>query len=200
MEMTSQILNPIKILTPAYFLIVGLILAVYLINYSPFHFGKKDGVKLGETDFTQDMYGWSIIGKSFKQIAIREETKGTMLPGSDLISFRWFPGAHLDFYVAYPAGRKLFLIGTLQETHKYAWVNEQRGGLIPERDYYYIAPSNYFRDPTETFGNYFKQIEVSDTIKVERGGETVRYAFIYRLKGYRGNFKTPIKPDNIRND
>jgi len=199
-SMTRQKLYPTVIWVPTCFLIIVLMLAVYIINYSPFHLGKKEYLHLGETDFTQDMYGWEEIGKGFREIADKEERNGTMLPHSDLISFRWFPGAHLDYYASYPAGRKLFLIGTLQEIHKYAWINEQRGGLIPDRDYYYIAPSNYHRDPSEKFGNYFKDIEAADTIEVERGGEVVRYAFVYRLKGYRGNFESPIKGGSITND
>ncbi len=185
-------LIPIKLILPAYFLAFLLAVTVYLINYSPFHFGNGSTIQLGENDFAQDMYGWKAIGQSFQRISIREEKSGNMAPNSDLISFRWFPGSHLDFYAAYPSGRKLFLIGDLKEIHKYAWINEYRGGLIKGNDYYYIAPSNYYRDPRKIFGDYFAGIDPIDTIKIERGRVTMRYAFLYRLKGYKGNFETPI--------
>ena len=197
-ETPEQELRPLRIVMPVYFLATILALAVYLINYSSFHFGKKDSVALGENDFTQDMYGWDEIGKSFKKISDKEESNGTMLRGSDLISFRWFPGAHLDFYAAHPAGRNLFLIGSLQEIHEYAWINEQRGGLIEGNDYYYIAPGNYYHDPVQQFGDYFKRIEAIDTIQILRGGEAMRYAFFYRMKGYKGNFESSIGPAKKR--
>jgi len=189
---TSRMLMPIRILLPSYFLIVVLALAVYLVNYSPFPFGKNDNVMMGENDFTQDMYGWQEIGNRFRQIADEEEKRGTMRPNSGLISFRWFPGAHLDFYAAYPANRDLFLIGSLMDIHKYAWINESRGSLIEGNDFYYIAPSNYYRDPHKIFEHHFNSIEAIDTIKIERGGEIMRYAFVFRMKGYLGNFKTPL--------
>ena len=189
---TSRMLWPVRILLPSYFLIAVLALAVYLVNHSPFHFGKDDSVLMGENDFTQDMYGWREIGNSFRQIADEEEKRGKMPYNAGVISFRWFPGAHLDFYAAYPANRDLFLIGSLTDIHKYAWINEARGSLIKGRDYYYIAPSNYYRDPHKIFEHYFNRIEAIDTIKIERGGEIMRYAFMFRMKGYLGNFKTPM--------
>lgn len=189
---TSNMLKPIRIFLPCYFLIVILALAVYLINYSPFHFGKHDSVIMGENDFTQDMYGWQEIGNRFRRIADEEEKRGTMLLNSGVISFRWFPGAHLDFYAAYPADRDLYLIGSLADIHKYAWINESRGGLTKGKDYYYIAPSNYYRDPHIIFAQYFNKIEAIDTIEVTRGGKIIRHAFMFRMKGYLGNFKTPL--------
>ena len=86
-------------------------------------------------------------------------------------------------------GRNLFTIGSLNEIHKYAWMNRDRGGLQTGGDYYHIAVSNYYKDPTEAFGIYFEKIEHMDTIKIMRGGEVMRYAFFYRLKDYKGNFE-----------
>ena len=155
---------------------------------------------MGENDFTQDIYGWREIGTRFRQRADEEEKRGTMHPNSGVISFRWFPGAHLDFYAAYPANRDLFLIGSLTDIHKYAWINESRGSLIEGKDYYYIAPSNYYRDPYKIFEHYFNKIEAIDTIKIERGREIMRYAFVYRMKGYLGNFKTPLNLRTATNE
>ncbi len=126
-------------------------------------------------------------------ISALQEREGKMLPGSNFISFRWFPGAHLDFYVARPMEREMFLLGPLHDIHKYAWINEQRGGLKRGEDYYYIAPSNYYRDPTELFGSYFSAIEPADTISIKRRGRIMRNAFIFRLKNYKGNFESPLK-------
>jgi hypothetical protein len=138
------------------------------------------------------MFGYDQIEDAFKRIAAREESNGLMKKGSGLISNKWFPGTHIDFYVAQPLHRSLFLIGSLNEIHKYAWINEQRGGLEKGQDYYHIAVSNYYKDPNESFGNYFETIEPLDTARITRGGETMRYAFFYRLKNYQGNFENPL--------
>jgi hypothetical protein len=168
-----------------YSLAVLLIIALFLINYSPFQLGKKsDILNFGENDFTQDLYGWDQIGKAFKIISNREEAKGTMQQNSDLVSDKWFPGAHLDFYVARPSHRNLFLIGPLVDIHKYFWINQLRGNLIPGNNYYHIAVSNTYRDPNLIFKNLFEDIKLIDTVEIKRDGKTVRYAFFYLLKNY----------------
>lgn len=191
----SNTIRPLRMLLPSYFLAFLLTAALFLVNYSPFPLGKQSDIQnFGEYDFTQDMFGYDQIEAAFKRIAAREESTGGMEKGSGLISNRWFPGTHLDFYVAQPHQRKLFLIGNLNEIHKYFWINEKRGGLQRGKDYYHIAVSNYYKNPTEAFGNYFGTIEPLDTVRIKRAGETMRYAFFYRLKNYNGNFENPSGP------
>lgn len=178
---------------PVYLLVTLMFAALYLINYSPFQLGKKSSVSnFGEDDFTQDLYGWNQIGKSFKRIAEREEKAGTMPIGSSVVSYKWFPGAHLDFYVARPVRRNLFLLGEMNDIHKYAWINLQRGGLKKGNNYYHIAVSNVYHDPGELFKNYFEKIEPMDTVEIKRADKIMRYAFFYRLKNYNGNYINPI--------
>ena len=190
----QNILHPLRLLVPSYFLAFLLAATLYIINYSPFQLGKtSDKQNFGEYDFTQDMYGWSQVNEAFHLIAKREEESKMMAVSAGIISTQWFPGAHLDFYVAQPSNRKLFLIGDLNAIHKYAWINNARGGLELGKDYYHIAVSNYFKQPTEAFGNYFEKIEPIDTVAITRSGKIMRYAFFYRLRKYKGNFEQPIK-------
>jgi len=146
----------------------------------------------GEDDFTQDLYGWNQVAKSFQRISQREEQQGTMPGQAGIISYKWFPGAHIDFYVAQQCQHKLFLLGEMNDTHKYAWINNYRGGLQKGNDYYHIAVTNGYKNPNELFGQYFDRIEPIDTVKIMRGDEIMRYAFFYRLKNYKGNFINPL--------
>ncbi len=189
----TKTIRPFRILLPSYFLALLLAATLYVINYSPFPLGKQAVIQnFGEYDFTQDMFGYDQIANAFKKIATKEEANNSMKMGAGLVSNKWFPGTHLDFYVAQPYHRKLFLIGSLNEIHKYAWINQQRGGLETGEDYYHIAVSNYYIDPTEAFGKYFERIQPIDTLTITRGGVTMRYAFFYKLKNYQGNFKDPL--------
>jgi hypothetical protein len=176
-----------------YFLGVLLLMAVWLINYSPLQLGKKSSLNtFGEDDFTQDLYGWDQVNQAFKKIAAQKERDGVMPIGSGLITYKMFPAAHLDFYVAQPNGRKLYAIGPLNEIHIYAWINEKRAGLELGKDYYHIALSNLYQDPNELFQNYFDKIEPMDTVEITRSGVPVRYALFYKLKKYKGNFVDPL--------
>ena len=178
--------------TPLYLLSAMVIIALYLVNYSPLQLGKTaDVLEFGTNDYTQDLSGWQEIGTAFKTIADREEKSGRMPLNSDIVSYRWFPGAHLDYYTAYPLHRNVFLIGPLTDLHEYARINELRGGLIPGNDYYHIAVSNYYRDPEALLGRYFEKIEPIDTVEIRRAGTIMRYAFFYRLKNYNGTFAGP---------
>ncbi|MBS1681178.1 MAG: glycosyltransferase family 39 protein [Bacteroidetes bacterium] len=177
---------------PVFFLAGLLSIALWLINYSPLQVGKKSSVEnFGEDDFTQDMYGCDQIENAFKQISDREEKNGSMPKQSDIVSYQWFPGAHLDFYVAQPNHRKLFLLGETNDIHKYAWINNYRGGLQQGKDYYLIQVSNVFKS-NEVFLNYFERIEAIDTVEIKRADKIMRYAFFYRLKNYKGNFVNPV--------
>ncbi len=60
------------------------------------------------------------------------------------------------------------------------------------KDYYYVAVSNLYRDPAEQFGSYFEKIEPMDTVEIKRAGTTMRYAFFYRLKNYNGTYLNPL--------
>jgi hypothetical protein len=175
------------------FLGVLLIIALWLINYSPLQLGKKSEMKtFGEDDFTQDLYGWSQVEASFRKISDREEAEGRMPKGAGLVTYKMFPAAHLDFYVAGPNDRKLFAIGPLVDIHMYAWLNGKRGNLQKGSDFYHIALSNLYNDPNKLFGSYFEKIEPMDTVAVTRAGKPMRYLFYYRLKNYQGNFENPL--------
>ncbi len=195
MQNTENAYAPLRLTLPSYFLAFLLVATLYLINYSPFQLGKtSDMQNFGEYDFTQDMYGWKQVNKAFEKIAEREELGGRMPRQAGLVSNKWFPAAHLDFYCAWPNNRKLFAIGSLNDIHKYAWMNRGRGGLQLGSDYYHIAVSNYYKSPMDAFGSYFEKIEPMDTVKITRAGETMRYAFFFRLKNYNGTFSDPLLP------
>ena len=70
--------------------------------------------------------------------------------------------------------------------HKYWWINQRRPPLEVGDDAYYVAVSNWYSDPEESFGRLFESIEPPDTIRVEREGAHVKNAFVYRLRGYNG--------------
>jgi hypothetical protein len=138
------------------------------------------------------MYGWDQIAIAFDKIALREEASGSMPKQSSIISYKWFPASHIDFYVARPSNRMVFVMGEMNDIHKYAWINKYRGGLQKGNDYFHIAVSNNYKSPNDLFGNYFKKIEPIDTIEIKRDGKIMRYAFFYRMKNYNGNFVNPL--------
>jgi hypothetical protein len=97
------------------------------------------------------------------------------------LTFRWFPAANFDYYVARKIDKTVYALGTLERIHKYFWINKQRGNLKRGSDAWYIALSDDYEDPVALYGSLFEMILPSDTICILRGQDTVRKAFVYRL-------------------
>ncbi|WP_281614351.1 glycosyltransferase family 39 protein [Flammeovirga sp. SubArs3] len=186
--------KPRRIVGSTTFLTVLLAIAYWLINYSPIQLGKNDINKpevFGEYDFTQDMYGWRQINKKIIPIIDKDVEAGNMPKDAKFVGFEWFPGTHIDFYIAYPNHHKMIMMGNWDQIHKYAWINEDRGGLEKGEDVYFINVTNWERDVHKQFGNYFEKIEEVDRVEVTRSGVLMRYAYLYRLRGYKGNYDFP---------
>jgi len=165
------------------FLLIILILGVGQINFGwIYNDMSSDPKSLGKTDVSLDMYGWEQIGEKFGEFIEEEKASGNYLAGAPVISNRWFPAANLDYYVARPLDMKVLAIGSLERIHKYAWINEIRGGFYYGMDGYYITLSRDFQDPSENPGTYFEKIEAAGTIIILRNDRHVLNAFVFRLK------------------
>jgi hypothetical protein len=168
-------------------LVVMLAAATVAIQFIPRGFGREEPeTRRGERDPTMDMFGMDQIRDGVEEILVRDVESGHMSAGAPLMSYRWFPAAHLDYYVAAPLGRRLLAAGPLDAVHKYWWINQRREPLQAGDDAYYVAVSNWYADPEDAFGHLFAAIEPPDTIRVERRGAHVKNAFVYRLRDYNG--------------
>lgn len=106
--------------------------------------------ELGRNDFTLDMYGWEKLGDRFAFVSRQQEklyndsdgNKG-MPVESAILAHRWFPAAHLDYYVARPVGKVVKTRGPVERTHKYHQITQIRGGIAPGERLYYIESSRF---------------------------------------------------------
>lgn len=159
---------------------------ILLINFYPGTFGKKDSLLLGEGDFTLDMYGWKNLKPAVEKIIQRNEQTGLMKKDAVIISNKWFPASHIDYYIALPLKKDLIAIGDTTDIHQYAWINKQRKKLSPGDDAYCIVPSENYMDVHTSFNHLFSSIPAADTILQKRSGKVCRQLYVYRLKNYTG--------------
>ncbi len=168
-------------------LVVMLAAVTVAIQFIPQGLGREEPeTRRGERDPTLDMFGMEQIRTGVAGILARDVSSGRVSADAPLMSFRWFPAAHLDYYVATPLGRRLLVAGSLDAAHKYWWINQRRAPLEVGDDAYYVAVSNWYSDAEQSFGRLFESIEPADTIRVEREGAHVKNAFVYRLRAYNG--------------
>lgn len=174
-------------------LTVIIISGIMLVNFLPGTLGKKDKQLYGEGDFTLDMYGWKSLKSGFSKIIEADIKNGLMMPGPAIISNKWFPAAHTDFYVAMPLKKDFIAIGDTNEIHQYAWINTQRKKLQPGDDAYCIVPSNYNTDVQASFGENFTTILPPQVIEQKRNGSVCRYFYIWRLQHFKQNQNPLLK-------
>lgn len=161
---------------------IPLVAAVLLINHYPGTIGnKEETLSYGRGDFTLDMYGWRQLGDKWTAYTQVHDLKNITV-----ISHKWFPSAHIDFYLAAPNEQPFLSVGSLHDIHKYYWINKDRMILQQGDDAVYITVSNWNTPPGQYLKDHFNSITLLDTIEILRSGKTVRYAFIYSLKGYKG--------------
>lgn len=176
---TPQLISAISIIA------IVVTFAIVQINYGVLDLDKsekKKATELGSQDVTLDMYGLRYVGEEFEKIYKRDAAEEKMKQGSPLITFRWFPAANFEYYVAERAGINVMAIGGLDAIHKYYWINNIHGGFKKGMDGYYLVLSRDYKKPEDVFGKYFESIETGDTITVIRNNKPAYYAFVFRLK------------------
>jgi len=132
-------------------------------------------------DVSTDLFGWKQLGEKFAPLATWDESHFLVKKGSPIITFRWFPAANFDYYVARPMNKSVYCLGELERIHKYFWINKERGNLLKGSDAWYIALSDDYEDPVALYGKEYDFIMPADTIAIIRENDTIRKAYIYRL-------------------
>jgi 4-amino-4-deoxy-L-arabinose transferase-like glycosyltransferase len=167
-------------------LVVIIIIGILQINHGLFYKGNEDDItQLGKDDVSLDMFGWDQVRKQFRWLANDDESRGVIQERSPIVTFRWFPAANLDYYVARHTNKVVLAYGPLESIHKYDWINKYRGGFKEGMDAYYVTTSRDYKDPNEVFNGHFRQIELAYYFPIMRNGEPAAYGFIYHLKGFK---------------
>ncbi len=164
-------------------LVLGILIAgIYTVNFYPGTFGKKENKQKGEGDFTLDMYGWKAFSRSFDRIYAGNLDSTHQSNKTVILSYKWFPAAHIDHYVAEPLGLPVFVYGNIEDIHQYKWINEQIIGLNDSLNIYVIAPSNYYHDVNQF--PFLKNKKATTVYKISqfRNGKESRSFMVYYYK------------------
>lgn len=169
-----------------YFQLVILIAAVLQINLGVFlnkevnEFPQKQSA----SDLTLELFGWNIIGEKFNEFI----ESNNEYAGLNLITYKWFPAAHIDYYISQKSGNDLIVLGDLKDIHKYHWINKERKQLNIGDKALYLTFSHNYKQPQDRVLYFFKEYVLVKKIPVERNGKIVKYCFVYLMKDYKGNF------------
>ena len=104
-----------------------------------------------------------------------------------LLSYNYRNTSELNYYVATQTDNKVITLGTLWDTHKYFWINEQLGGIEPHEDALYVTVSGKYYAPNDTkqyIDSYFKNVKLLQKQPIYLHGKIVEYAFIYLMEDF----------------
>ena len=163
-------------------LFIAMISITYLANFSSLNLGSKGKESFGEYSPTLDISGWKDFSNDFDKLVKEDIAKGKMKPNSKIVVNKWFPACQLDLYTSRKTGLSILAIGSLEDVHHYAWLNNIRPKLELGDDAYCIVPSNVPTSVIESYNPYFTSIQQPDTIKQMRQKVPLRFFYIWRLK------------------
>jgi hypothetical protein len=164
----------------ALFIVAGL----STIFFYPGTIGSKKINTYGAGDFTLDMSGWKNFGSEYISW-VKQQNDSSGIKQLKIVCNKWFPAAHIEYYVARPTHTEVVGVGELNDLHNFAWLNHARTDLKKGEDALCIVPSNYSVDMQAVYGNCFTSIKPIHIFKMERNGKTSRFFTVFLLKNYK---------------
>ena len=155
-----------------------------LVHFYPGTLGERSGIALGKGDPTLDLYGWEEAGKEFAAFHQAAVAKGAVPAQAPIVIYKWW-GAHLEYYVARPAGLTVIGLGW-EDLHHYLWLNKERKEGVDLSTAYCILPSDEYYDVAQKYKGYYTTIELVHTIPTVRSGKPAHTFYVYRLSGWTG--------------
>lgn len=171
----------------AYFLLV-VVLEFLSINYFPGTLSaEKQGMKMGADDATLDMYGWKQAGIKFDSLYHADAAALVMPAHAPIIIGDWITGAHIDYYIAGPAGMETWGLGDAYSLHQYFWMNDDKMPLLKGDSAYIVIPSNLFsyKNFNKVTGD-FRNYNFALIFPEYRDGIICKEYYVLRLYGYKG--------------
>jgi Dolichyl-phosphate-mannose-protein mannosyltransferase len=189
LKLESFSLSKVKVIIGAAILFFLLIVSTGLIainfykgTFSP----QKDAVKLGMGDPTLDLYGWKETGRIIDSIYRVDKSLEKDKTAQTIVITKWFPAAHLDFYVCNKTGLHTYGIGEIFDLHQYYWSNQSKPKLAVGDNAYYILPSNLYDENSINFiKSQFKSCTSPIIIPIFRNGAVCKNILLFKLNGYK---------------
>ncbi|WP_157580899.1 ArnT family glycosyltransferase [Segetibacter koreensis] len=171
------------------FIVIISLLGILIINFFPGTLSpEKSGEKIGDGDPTLEMYGWKHAAVLIDSVYKRDTSENIMPRNASIIVNKWFPAAHIDFYIATLTRQQTYAIGKLFDLHQYHWLNQYKRPLKQGDAAYFIIPSNLYKQEDITqLKEDFSSISSPLAIPIYRSGVVCKTYFIFRLKGYHLN-------------
>ncbi|MGM9478258.1 ArnT family glycosyltransferase [Pedobacter sp. GSP4] len=174
----------IRISAGFFFLVV--ISGLLVINCYPGTISKnKDNSSLGKGDPTLDLYGWKETGRIIDSV-YQKDHRTAKKRITTIIVTKWFPAAHLDFYVSHGNLLETYGMGDVNDLHQYIFSNQLKRKPQFEEDAFYIIPSNLFDQAVlEKVKKNYVYCDLYPAVPIYRNGKICKYILIFKLRKHK---------------
>ena len=162
--------------------LIVILLAITQIKTGMVNFSKNDPIeRMGRSDFTLDMYGYKQLNTKFSELRKKHIQQGIALENTVMLGYKWFPTAHIDFYVAQRNNLQMLTCSPLSQAHEYYRITEKKGGLKEGMNAYFLNSSRYYFN-MKRWSNQFENMTPLDTIHIYRNHKEVMYYVVWYLQ------------------
>ncbi|MGQ8335211.1 ArnT family glycosyltransferase [Sunxiuqinia sp. A32] len=170
--------------------VVLIVFSLIQINYGFLTGSEKvSNDRVGKGDFTVDIGFWDEIADELNQVIDREIENKNISADYVILTHKWFPASHLDYYFAMPHEKKLFVYGERNNQHLYLKINKRRGPLTVGTDVLYVTTSAYFTAPDKELENHFEKVSKPLIIPIIKNGKKRVNIFVWELKNLKEDFE-----------
>ena len=164
-----------------FFLIVFLIAPLFVRFYQfPINTNPSNEKQLGSNDFTLDLCGWENLGDSIQSWMSSKNGKSKLNNESAFVVDKWFPGAHIQYYVADKLSWPTYGVGSISEIHQFYFFNAQLTKIDDVENLYYLTTSRLYQDPF--IKPYFKEVMLIKKFPIIKSEKTCAWAFLFKVK------------------
>lgn len=185
---TNSVKTPRPIVAAMSLFFAAATASLLLINFYPgTTHQQKSPLQYGKGDVTLDLYGWKDAGLKFDSLYRQDLAKHHMPAEVPIIVNKWFPAAHIDYYICSRTQQQTWGTGSLFDLHQYQFYNAYKKKLAKGDAAYYVVPSNLFSQNSLSFSqSLFAKADAPTLIPLYRNKCLCRYLLVYRLRGFKG--------------
>lgn len=163
-------------------------ISLLLIAFIQIHIGlfnlstEADITRTGKKDPSVDLFVWGKARQEINDYLSNKVEANELNNDYKILTHKWFPAAHLDYYFAIPYKKQLFVLGNINKQHIYKRINHLRGDLNIGSDVCYITTSLQYKEPNKDLFSYFEHgDEAPKMITIKRGKHNVMNIFIWQF-------------------
>lgn len=180
-QSTKKSLNRIIVISHLFFIVV-ITVALIQVRTNVIPLGETTREKrVGKGNPVVDLTVWEIVASEIDKMVQNDIKNRDIAPDHVILTHKWYPAGHLDYYYAVPRKTRLYVLGNSKSQHHYMRINALRGQISTGTDAYYITTSHHYKAPQQELLQYFDKFDGPEIIPIYKNKKKMLNVFIWRM-------------------